>query len=176
MYFTLCYFNSLVVFWLVAVCLNVIFPYERALISCISVRIFTCSFHFRGNCTSTQHWACFVCHLNMLCDQAKMSQNYTVFKIQPNKADSFFCFLLFVQSFSCVYLSNQSPNLCGVFSKLKPKQYPDRKCKKKPNNNNNKILTSDSFCLIASHIINTVLKNKHPEASCLRNTKMTWKV
>ena len=54
----------------------------------------------------------------------------TVFKIQPNKADSFFCFLLFVQSFNCLYLWNHLPNLCGVFTKLKPKQYPNRKCQK----------------------------------------------
>ena len=33
----------------------------------------------------------------------------TVFKIQPNKADSF----------NCLYLWNQLPNLCGVFSKLR---------------------------------------------------------
>ena len=57
----------------------------------------------------------------------------TVFKIQPNKADSFFCFLLFVQSFNCLYLWNQLPNLCGVFTKLKPKQYPNRKCQKNKN-------------------------------------------
>ena len=56
----------------------------------------------------------------------------TPFKIQPNKADSFVCFLLFVQSFNCLYLWNQLPNLSGVFTKLKPKQYPNRKCPKKP--------------------------------------------
>ena len=44
----------------------------------------------------------------------------TVFKIQSNKADIFFCFLLFVQSFTCLYLWNQLPNLCGFFTKLKP--------------------------------------------------------
>ena len=54
----------------------------------------------------------------------------TVFKIQPNKADSFFCFLLFVQSFNCLHLWDQLPNLCGVFTKLKPKQYANRKCQK----------------------------------------------
>ena len=54
----------------------------------------------------------------------------TVFEIQQNKADSFFCFLLFVQSFNCLYLWNQLPNLCGIFTKLKPKQYPNRKCQK----------------------------------------------
>ena len=43
--------------------------------------------------------------------------------MQPNKAYSFFCFLLFVQSFNCLYLRNKLPNLCGVLFKLKPKQY-----------------------------------------------------
>ena len=50
-----------------------------------------------------------------------------VFKIQQNKADSF----LFVQSFNCLYLWNQMPNLCGVFTKSMPKQCPNRKCQKK---------------------------------------------
>ena len=57
----------------------------------------------------------------------------TIFKIQPNKADSFFCFLLFVQSFNCSCLWNQLPNLCRVFTKLKPEQYSNRKCPKKKN-------------------------------------------
>ena len=57
----------------------------------------------------------------------------TVFKIELNKAGSFFCFLLFVQSFNCLYFWNQLPNLCGVFTKLKPKQYPNRKCQKTKN-------------------------------------------
>ena len=30
-----------------------------------------------------------------------------------------------------LYLWNQLPNLCGVFTRLKPKQYPDRKMPKK---------------------------------------------
>ena len=49
-----------------------------------------------------------------------------------------------------MYLWNQLPNLCGVFTKLKPKQYPNRKCQKKK-----KIIfsTSDWFCLIVSHIL-----------------------
>ena len=56
----------------------------------------------------------------------------TVFEIQPNKADSFFCFLLFVKSFNCLYLWNQLLNLCGVnFHQSKPKQYPNRKCQNK---------------------------------------------
>ena len=57
----------------------------------------------------------------------------TVFKIQPNKANSFFYFFLFVQSFNCLYLWNQLPNLCGVFTKSKLKQYPIRKCPKNKN-------------------------------------------
>ena len=65
------------------------------------------------------------------CDQAKwVGTRNAVFKIQPNKADSFFSFLLFVHSFNCLYLWNYLPNLCGVFTKLKPKQYPNRKCQK----------------------------------------------
>ena len=69
-----------------------------------------------------------------ICDLIKQNESElanTVFKIQPNKTCSFFCFLLFVQSFNCLYLWNQLTNLCGDFSKLKPKQYPNRKCKKK---------------------------------------------
>ena len=40
---------------------------------------------------------------------SKMSRNSQIlfFKIQPNKADRFFCLLLFVQSFNCLYLWNQ---------------------------------------------------------------------
>ena len=53
-----------------------------------------------------------------------------VFKIQPNKTNSLFGFLLFVQSFNCLYLWNQLPNLCGGFTNIKPKQYPNRKCQK----------------------------------------------
>ena len=37
----------------------------------------------------------------------------TVFKIQPNKTSSFFCYLLFIQSFNYLYLWNQLPNLWG---------------------------------------------------------------
>ena len=71
----------------------------------------------------------------------------TVFKIQPNKTDIFFCFLLFVQSFNCLYLWNQLPNLCGVFTKLKPlnnipienaKNKREGKTNNNNNNNNNK--------------------------------------
>ena len=57
----------------------------------------------------------------VICDVIKQNESEladTVFKIQPNKADSYFCFLLFVQSFNCLYLWNQLSNLCGVFTKL----------------------------------------------------------
>ena len=69
---------------------------------------------------------CIFVYMYMWCENESELAN-TVFKIQPNKADSFFCFLLFVQSFNRLY---QLPNLCGVFTKLKPKQYPNRKCQK----------------------------------------------
>ena len=71
-----------------------------------------------------------------ICDVIKQNESELaniVFMIQPNKDDSFFCFLLFVQSFNCLYFWNQLPNLCGVFTKLKPKQYPNRKSKKNKN-------------------------------------------
>ena len=65
--------------------------------------------------------------------QNELELTNTIFKIQPNTADSFFCFLLFVQSFNCLYLWNKLPNLWGIFTKLKPKQYPNRKCQKNKN-------------------------------------------
>ena len=46
-----------------------------------------------------------------------------------------------------LFLKNKLSNLHRVFTKLKLKQYPNRKCKKKK-----KVSTSDSFCLIASQI------------------------
>ena len=79
----------------------------------------------------------------------------TDFKIQPNKADSFFCFLLFVQSFNCLYLWSQLPNLCAVFTKLKPKQYPNRKCKKKQTNKQTKIIFFDFRLILLDHITYT---------------------
>ena len=42
-----------------------------------------------------------------ICDAIKQNESEVanaVFKIQANKADSFFCFLLFLQSFNCLYL------------------------------------------------------------------------
>ena len=81
----------------------------------------------------------------------------TVFKIRSNKADSFFCFLLFVQSFNCLNLWNHLSNLGGGFTKLKPKQCPNRKCQ---NNKKSYFSTSDSFCLIASHICRYLILGK----------------
>ena len=65
--------------------------------------------------------------------------------IHPNKADSFYCFLLFVQSFNCLYLWDQLPNLCGVFTKLNPKQYLIE---------NAYFSTSDSFFILLDRITN----------------------
>ena len=75
----------------------------------------------------------FVPTANNICDVIKQNESElanTVFQIQPNKAYSFFCFLLFLQSFNCLYILNQLPNLFRVFNKLKPIQYPSRKCQK----------------------------------------------
>ena len=57
----------------------------------------------------------------IICDVIKQNESEltnTVFKIQPNKADSFFCFLLFVQSFNCLYHWNQLSISVG-FSPIK---------------------------------------------------------
>ena len=58
-----------------------------------------------------------------ICDVIKQNElelANTVFKIQPT---SFVSYCLF----------NHLPNLCGVSPKLKPKQYPNRKCQKNKN-------------------------------------------
>ena len=60
---------------------------------------------------------------HIVCDVIKQNESElanTAFKIQLNKATSFFC-LLFLQSFNCFYLQNQLPNYHGVFTKSKPK-------------------------------------------------------
>ena len=91
-----------------------------------------------------------------ICDVIKQYESElanTASKIQSNKADSFFCFLMFVQSFNCLYHWNQLPNLCGVFTKLKPKQYSNRKWKKKKKKKKSSFSSSDSCCLIAPHLI-----------------------
>ena len=82
----------------------------------------------------TPYYKSILAKLAYNCDVIKQSESElanTVFK--PNKADSFFCFLSFVQSFNCLYLWNQLPNLCGIFTKLKPKKYPNRKCQNTDN-------------------------------------------
>ena len=56
-----------------------------------------------------------------ICDVIKQNQSEVGnidFKIQPNKADNVFCFLLFLASFNCSYLWNQLTNFNGVFCKM----------------------------------------------------------
>ena len=60
----------------------------------------------------------------VICDVFKQNESElakTVCKIQLNKATSLFFFLLFLQSFNCLYFQNQMPHYYGVFTKLKPK-------------------------------------------------------
>ena len=97
----------------------------------------------------------------------------TIFKIQPKKVDSSFCFLLFVQSFNYSYLWNQLSNLCGVFTKLKPKQYLNRKYQKIKNHI---FSTSHSFCLIASHLLLHIsgIKNFNFEYNRPLTAKLRW--
>ena len=40
------------------------------------------------------------------------------FKIEPNKVEFIFCFLLLLASFNCSYLWNQLTNFNGVFCKM----------------------------------------------------------
>ena len=63
-------------------------------------------------------------------NELKLTNN--VFKIQSKKAYRFVCFFLFMQSFICLYLGIQLSNLWG-FTKLKPKQYHNRKCQEAEN-------------------------------------------
>ena len=63
-------------------------------------------------------------NFDFICDVIKQNESdvaNTVFKIQLNKATSFFCFLLFLQSFNSLYLQNQLPNYHKVFTQLNPK-------------------------------------------------------
>ena len=57
-----------------------------------------------------------------------------ILRYSQTKPIVYFVSYCFVQSFNCLYLWNQLPNLCGVFTKLKRKQYPNRKCQKIKNN------------------------------------------
>ena len=57
-----------------------------------------------------------------ICDVIKQNESElanTVFKIQPNKADSLFCFLLFVQSFNCLYRWNPIDQSLWGFHQIK---------------------------------------------------------
>ena len=50
-------------------------------------------------------------------NQSEVGKNID-FKIEPNKAENVFCFLLFFTSFNCSYLWNQLTNFNGVFYKM----------------------------------------------------------
>ena len=103
---------------------------------------------YRGNCAM------------IICNVIKQNESEllnTVFKIQPHKADSFFCFLLFVQSFTCLYFWNQLLNLCGILNKLKPKQYPNRKCQKTKNH-----FWLQTHFAWSHHIFDVFVKSKNP--------------
>ena len=55
------------------------------------------------------------------CDVIKQNQSEVGnidFKIEPNKAENIFCFLLFLASFNCSYLWNQLTNFNGFFCKM----------------------------------------------------------
>ena len=56
-----------------------------------------------------------------ICDVIKQNQSEVRnidFKIELNKAENVFCFLLFLASFNCSYLWNQLNNFNGVFCKM----------------------------------------------------------
>ena len=56
-----------------------------------------------------------------ICDVIKQNQSEVRnidFKIEPNKAENVFCFLLFLASFNCSYLWIQLTNYNGVFCKM----------------------------------------------------------
>ena len=60
----------------------------------------------------------FLSYIN--CDVIKQNQSEVRnidFKIEPNKAENVFCFLLFLTSINCSYLWNQWTNLNGVSAK-----------------------------------------------------------
>ena len=56
-----------------------------------------------------------------ICDVIKQNQSEVGnidFKIEANKAENVFCFLLFLASFNCSYLWNQLTNSNGIFCKM----------------------------------------------------------
>ena len=57
-----------------------------------------------------------------ICDAIKQNESELAninLKIQPNKADNFFCFIVFTITQNAIFLENKLPNLHGVFTKLK---------------------------------------------------------
>ena len=57
----------------------------------------------------------------IICDVIKQNQSEVWnihLKIESNKAENVFCFLLFLASFNCSYLWNQLTNFNGVFCKM----------------------------------------------------------
>ena len=99
-------------------------------------------------------------HITYVMWSSKISQNLqnAVFEIEPNEADSF----LFVQSFNLLVSSEPIANLYGVLiTKLSVSNAViEKQCKKKNKQTKTKtklnsyFMTSDSFCLIASHVVN----------------------
>ena len=80
------------------------------------------SFHFTWQNLVTIEWPSykFKTVIN-ICDVIKQSQSEVGnidFKIEPNKAENVFCFLLFLTSFIRSYLWNQLTNFNGVFCKM----------------------------------------------------------
>ena len=105
-----------------------------------------------------------------ICDvikQYELALVNTVFKIQPDKTDRFFCFLLFVQSFSCLYLWNQLPNLCG-FS-------PSRKCQKnKTKQNKNHIFWLQTHFAWSHHILLQTQNRVSEKTNKSKPTLVLW--
>ena len=77
---------------------------------------------FRSMQTSHIHLVDYhTCYLCSICDVIKQNQSEVGnvdFKIEPNKAENVFCFLLFLASFICSYLWNRLTNFNGVFCKM----------------------------------------------------------
>ena len=78
---------------------------------------------------------------------SKMSQNLQILIQRYGKTKKtisvFLFFVFFLQSLKLLFLKNQQPNICKVFTKLKLNNTLTKNDKKQ------KISTSDSFCLIA---------------------------
>ena len=91
-------------------------------------------------------------HAKLLCASSKMSWNLEILFLRYNQTKqivSFVSYCLFNLSTVCIFGTTKCPISLGFFTKLKPKQYPNRKCQKKKNSY---FPTWDSFCLIASEL------------------------